>query len=65
VTSDARFHCVTCSDEATPLSVIEVRNDGTALCEGGVEVMIDLVRDVEVGELLLVHAGVALERVPR
>jgi hydrogenase maturation factor len=63
VTSDARFHCVTCSDEATPLRVVEVRDDGTALCDGDVEVMTDLVGRVERGETLLVHAGVALERV--
>ncbi|MFL5927830.1 MAG: HypC/HybG/HupF family hydrogenase formation chaperone [Gaiellaceae bacterium] len=62
---DARFHCVTCSDEAVPHRVVEVRDDGTARCEGDIDVMIDLVDGVAPGETLLVHAGVALERIPR
>jgi hydrogenase maturation factor len=53
--------CVTCADEAVPLRVSEVRSDGTALCEG-VEVMIDLVAPVCEGDVLLVHAGVALTK---
>ncbi len=56
-------HCVTCSDEAVPLRVEAVRDDGTALCEG-VDVMIDLVAPVAVGDVVLVHAGTALARVP-
>jgi len=56
------FHCVTCSDEGVPMRVVEVRPGGTALCEGGVEVMTDLVGAVEAGDTLLVHAGVALQR---
>ena len=55
-------HCVTCSDEALPLRVDVVRCDGTALCEG-VEVMTDLVPEVSAGQILLVHAGVALSHV--
>ena len=35
---------------------------GLAVCEGGVEVMTDLVGEVEAGDELLVHAGVALLR---
>jgi hydrogenase maturation factor len=54
-------HCVTCSDAATPLRVIEVRADGLALCDDGSEVMLDLVGPVDVGDLVLVHAGVALQ----
>jgi hydrogenase maturation factor len=57
-------HCVTCSDEALPLRVEEVRGDGTALCEG-VEVMTDLVAPVEPGDVVLVHAGVALQLAER
>jgi hypothetical protein len=53
-------HCVTCSDEAVPLRVDEVRDD-LALC-AEVEVMTDLVGAVEVGDVLLVHAGVAIAR---
>jgi hydrogenase maturation factor len=56
-------HCVTCSDEGIPMRVLEARDDGTALCEGGTEVMTDLVGPVAVGDELLVHAGVALARV--
>jgi hypothetical protein len=56
------YHCVTCSDEGLPLRVVEVRNDGTALCEGGVEVLTDLVGRVVENQTLLVHAGVALAR---
>jgi hydrogenase maturation factor len=57
-------HCVTCSDEAVPLRVHELRADGIAVCDGGVEVLVDLVAPVEPGEELLVHAGVALARAP-
>ena len=55
-------HCVTCSDEAVPLRVVEVRDDGTALCDGDVEVMTDLVGAVAPGDELLVHAGTAIAR---
>jgi hydrogenase maturation factor len=57
-------HCVTCSDEGVPMRVISLTPDGTALCDGEVEVMTELVGDVEPGEELLVHAGVALVRLP-
>jgi hydrogenase maturation factor len=56
-------HCITCSDEAVSLRVIEAREGGIALCEGDVDVMIDLVGAVQPGDELLVHAGVALQRV--
>jgi hydrogenase maturation factor len=56
-------HCVTCSDEALPLRVTELRTGATAICEPDVEVMTDLVGPVAVGDVLLVHAGVALARV--
>jgi hydrogenase expression/formation protein HypC len=54
-------HCVTCSDEAVPLRVTDVRDGVTVVCEG-VEVMVELVAPVELGEVLLVHAGVAIGR---
>jgi hydrogenase maturation factor len=44
------------------MRVLEVRPGRTALCEGDVEVMTDLVDDVAPGDELLVHAGVALAR---
>jgi hydrogenase expression/formation protein HypC len=52
-------HCVTCSDEAVPMRVTEIRPDGIAVC-GNAEVMTDLVGDVELGDELLVHAGTAI-----
>lgn len=59
-------HCVTCSDEGLLVRVAEVRGeDGIAVCEDGAEVMTDLVGAVARGETLLVHAGVALARVPQ
>lgn len=61
--SDESFHCATCADEGVPMRVVEVREGGTALCLGEVEVMTDLVGPVEPGDGLLVHAGVALQRV--
>ena len=54
-------HCVTCSDEAVALTVRAVQADGIALCDGDVEVMTELVGAVEPGDVLLVHAGVALQ----
>jgi hydrogenase maturation factor len=54
-------HCVTCSDEAAPMRVDAVRPAGIAVC-AGTEVMTDLVGPVEPGDVLLVHAGVALQR---
>jgi hydrogenase maturation factor len=56
-------HCVTCADEALPVRVLEVRPGAVAVCEGEVEVMTDLVGPVEEGDVLLVHAGVALTKV--
>ena len=55
-------HCVTCSDEAVPMRVVAISGDGTALCDGGVEVMTDLVGAVAPGDELFVHAGTALAR---
>ena len=54
-------HCVTCSDEAVPRTVRAVQADGTALCDDGTEVMTDLVGAVEPGDVVLVHAGVAIQ----
>ena len=52
-------HCITCSDEGVSMRVVEAR-DGIAVCEGGLEVMTDLVGEVGAGDELLVHAGVAI-----
>jgi hydrogenase expression/formation protein HypC len=56
-------HCVTCSDEALPMRVEQVRPNALALCDDETEVMTDLVGAVEPGDVLLVHAGVAIARV--
>lgn len=58
--------CVTCGDTAVRARIVEL-DRGSALveAEGRRErVAIDLVERVEVGDLLLCHAGVALERLP-
>jgi hydrogenase maturation factor len=57
-------HCVTCSDAASPLRVDAVTADGTAVCEG-VEVMTELVGALRPGDVVLVHAGVALQLAER
>ncbi len=63
---DAGGHCVTCSDEAVPMRVLDAGVDGVARCRDGEgaesAVMTDIVGAVAPGESLLVHAGVALQR---
>ena len=57
-------HCITCSDEAHPLRVLSVEPSSLARCvnEHGecLDVMTELVGDIAVGDVLLVHAGVAI-----
>ena len=56
--------CITCGDEATPARVTALLAEGTASAEtGGVihEINIELC-DVEVGDTVLVHAGVAIAK---
>jgi hydrogenase maturation factor len=56
-------HCVTCSDEGVEMTVVEMTQCG-AQCRDpdGIDqrVEIDLVEPVAIGEVLLVHAGVAI-----
>ncbi len=57
--------CITCSDQGMVMRVAEIRGeDGFAACTDAAgalsEVQIDLVEPVNVGDSLLVHAGVAL-----
>jgi hydrogenase maturation factor len=63
---DDPYHCITCSDEALPLRVVAVVDDGVVRCAdeagGEREVLTALVGAVAVGERLLVHAGAALAR---
>jgi len=54
--------CITCSDEALPVTVTRLLDDGLALVDTGVsleEVSIALV-DAEPGDVVLVHAKEAI-----
>jgi hydrogenase expression/formation protein HypC len=67
VACDHQHGCITCGDEALPMRVVRVdERRGLALCEAGdgarSSVEIALVEPVAPGELLLVHAGTALQR---
>jgi hypothetical protein len=60
-------HCITCSDEGVPMRAIDVGIDGSlAWCidesGGRVEVLTGLIDDVQIGDVLLVHAATALAR---
>ena len=58
--------CITCSDQLLEVVVTAVSADGTTAqgtCDGvECEVCVDLLDDVVVGEHLLTHGGVALQR---
>ena len=61
-------HCITCSDEGTPMRVVAVdEHRDLALCEDDAgarsSVEIALVLPVAPADLLLVHAGTALARI--
>ena len=54
--------CVTCSDEAVPVTVLELCDDGIARVDTGLgveEVSVALV-DAAVGDVVLVHAKEAI-----
>ena len=60
-------HCITCGDQGLPLRVVALEGGGLARCcddaaplEPGTTVDVQLVDGVAPGDLLLVHAGVAL-----
>jgi hypothetical protein len=60
-------HCITCSDEGLPLRIVALEGAGLASCrddaapgEPAATVDVQLVGDVGPGDLVLVHAGVAL-----
>ena len=67
MTCDPHVGCITCGDVGIEMCVIEVAEDGLATCAGedgeSREVETALVGDVTAGEVLLVHADVALTRV--
>lgn len=60
-----RLHCVTCADEAVAARVRTVEALAAVVdLDGRLErVAIDLVPDARPGDLLLCHAGIALEKV--
>lgn len=57
-------HCLTCGDVAVAATVVDVRGvTATVEAEGLREqVGVELVDPVEVGDVLLCHAGIALEK---
>jgi D-sedoheptulose 7-phosphate isomerase len=59
--------CITCGDVAVEARVAEVRGSTAVIEKDGAreEVVTELVEDLRVGELLLCHAGVALEKLPK
>jgi hypothetical protein len=57
--------CITCGDVAVEMRVLSIdRSTGLARCEGEEQVDVALVEAVQEGDAVLVHAGVALVRVP-
>ena len=58
--------CITCGDVAVEADVVGVQGASAVIEKDGAreEVAVDLVGEVAVGDRLLCHAGVALERVP-
>jgi hydrogenase maturation factor len=59
------WHCITCSDEAVEAAVVAVEGLDAVVLVAAVEerVAIDLVPEAALGDVLLCHAGIALERV--
>ena len=60
-------HCITCGDQGLPLRIVALEGAGLALCrddaapsEPDTTVDVQLVGEVAPGDLVLVHAGVAL-----
>lgn len=56
--------CITCGDAAVPLEVTQAQADGLAVCTDtsgtACEVDVGLVGPVSAGDVVLVHANVAL-----
>lgn len=65
MTGPARERCITCSDEAVEAEVVAVHGPEAIVRIAGEDerVAVDLVPDAAPGDLLLCHAGIALERV--
>lgn len=63
---DEHGHCAICSDEGIPGRVLALQPYNMALLAmptGEQEVAIDLVDDVQIGDELLVHVGVAIAKI--
>ncbi len=67
MTELSRGRCITCSDDAIEAEVVAVRGLEALVRVAGEHenVAIDLVPDATAGDLLLCHAGIALERLER
>ena len=65
MTELAPERCITCSDEAVEAEVVAVDGLEAVVRVAGAEerVGVDLVPDAAPGDLLLCHAGIALERI--
>ncbi len=65
MTGPAPERCITCSDEAVEGAVASVHGMEAIVLIAGAErrVAVDLVPDARPGDVLLCHAGIALERV--
>jgi hydrogenase maturation factor len=65
VTELAPERCITCSDEAVEAEVVAVDGLEAIVRVAGAEerVGVDLVPDATRGDVLLCHAGIALERI--
>jgi hydrogenase maturation factor len=66
--TDHAGHCITCSDEAVAMTVVELDSDTElALCEAADgsrhTVEVALVAPIGPADCLLVHAGTAIQRV--
>jgi len=67
VTGLAPARCITCSDEAVEAEVVALDGlEAIVRVDGNEErVAVDLVPDAGPGDVLLCHAGIALERLQR
>lgn len=63
---DAEGHCITCSDEALPARVLRLDQDtGIAFVtieDATQEIDITLLDEINEGDIILVHGGVAIAR---
>lgn len=56
--------CITCGDVAVPARVVALTGDSATIEKDGARerIAVDLVEDVAIGDVLLCHAGVALQK---